>query len=418
MATTRTYQDMLNEYLPNELFAEEFLKRDWYLTNMEKDNGWKGGDIIVPFRGAGASSVKFGGLTDTSDVHESAYVRGKISGYKEIWGTLIFNETDIMQHDGSIKEQSFLKLLPDEIEAFMTYMQMVTSINLLCGPHFATVTDATNAATGIMIVDKIDRFALGQKCDLDDSDSAPATVYVTAIDVNTKAVTLSLSRDGAAADVSAYSVAQVAKFYHDGILVAGVVTNNFTSARSILLSAANGGGTTVHGKTKTAYPILQAVNIDGAAITAANILDSLFDAWSEIKIRAKAANPSKCVMSFKNLGSVIKLIESDKSPFKVSVGQTKVTKYGWTEIDIVGVRGGFTIVGIQEVDDDIIAFLDMTAMTFRTNGFFQKKKGPKGEEFYRIRGPSGYQLVTDICLFGEQEFRKPAACGIIHTVAY
>lgn len=418
MATTRSYQDMLNEYLPNELFAEEFLKRDWYLTNMEKDNNWKGGDIIVPFRGAGASSVKFGGLTDTSDIHESTYVRGKISGYKEIWGSLIFNETDIMQHDGSVKEQSFLRLLPDELEAFMTYMQMVTSINLLCGPHFAKVTDATDAATGVMVVDKVDRFALGQKCDIDDGDSSPTTVYVIAINVNTKQVTFSLTRGGAAANLSAYTVAQAAKFYHDGILVGGAVTNNFTSARSCLLSAANGGSSTIHGQTKTAYPILQAVNIDGTSMTASTILDDLFNAWTEIKIRAKAANPSKAVMSFKNLGSIMKLIESDKSPFKVSVNSTKATLYGWTEIEIVGVRGTFSIVGIQEMDDDIIAFLDMSAMTFRTNGFFQKKKGPKGEEFYRIRSATGYQLVTDVCLFGEQEFRKPATCGIIHTIDY
>jgi hypothetical protein len=423
MATTRSFQDMLNEYLPNDLFKDELIQRDWYLTNVQKDNGWKGGNIVVPFQGAAASSVKFGGLTSQSDIAEYDYVRGSITGYKEVWGSLIFNETDIMQHDGRVNEQSFLRILPDQVEEFMNYMKMAVSINLLCGPHFAKVTDATNAVTGIMVVDKIDRFEIGMKADLDDDNSAPLTVYVTAINVNDSTVTLSATRGGAAADVSAYSVAQNAKFYHDGVLVGGVVTENFISARSALLSSVNGGSTTLHGQTKTAWPALQAVNISGASITATNILDKLFDAWTTMKIKAKAATPDKCVMSFKHLGSVMKAIENGlvsggQSIHRVVAKTPKISKYGWTEIEIVGVKGAFTLVGVQEMDDDIIMFLDMNAMTFRTNGFFMKKKSPEGLEYYRIRSTSGYQLVCDICLFGEQEFRKPATCGVVYGISY
>ena len=36
--TTRTFQSMLNEYLPNRLLKEELIKRDYILTNIEKDN--------------------------------------------------------------------------------------------------------------------------------------------------------------------------------------------------------------------------------------------------------------------------------------------------------------------------------------------------------------------------------------------
>lgn len=423
MATTRSFQDMLNEYLPNDLFADELIKRDWYLNKIQKDNNWKGGDIIVPFRGAQASSLAFGGLTDENDIAEFDYVRGRISGYKEVWGSLIFNETDIMQHDGRVNEQSFLRILPDQIEEFMNYMKMAVSINLMCGPHFAKVTDATNAATGLMVVDKIDRFEIGQKVTLDDSDSAQADYYVTNIVIDTSTVTLSATRGGAAADVSAYSVAQNAKFYHPGVLVGGVATENFISMRSALLSAANGGSATLHGQTKTAWPALQAVNISGSAISATNLLDKLFDAWTTMKIKAKAANPDVCVMSYKHLGSAMKIVENGlvsggASINRYSITPPKVNKYGWTEIEITGVKGGFTIVGVQEMDDDIIAFLDMSAMTFRTNGFFMKKKSPDGVEYYRKRSTSGYKIICDICLFGEQEFRKPATCGIIHSISY
>ena len=55
MATLRTFQDMLNEYLPNRMIQEEYIKRDWVLSNVEVDNGWTGSKIIVPFKGAHAS---------------------------------------------------------------------------------------------------------------------------------------------------------------------------------------------------------------------------------------------------------------------------------------------------------------------------------------------------------------------------
>ena len=425
MSTTRSFQTMLNEYLPNDLFKDELIKRDFYLNEIQKDNNWKGGDIIVPFQGASASSVKFGGLTAQGDISEYNYVRGKISGYKEVWGSLIFNETDITQHDGKINEQSFLRILPDQVEDFMNEMKMQVSINLLCGPHFATVLDATNAATGILVVDKVDRFQIGQKSELISTTQPKIVVYVTAINIDTNEVTFSATRGGLFVDLSVYTVLDISQLFHDGVLdAAGVPTSNFLSARSALLSAVNGGAATLHGQTKLSYPALQAVNISGATVTAANILDKLFDAWSTLKIKAKTANPEKCVMSYKHMGSVMKAIENGlvsgagQSIHRVVAKTPKISKYGWTEIEIVGVKGSFTLVGIQEMDDDIIMFLDMSAMTFRTNGFFQKKKSPEGLEYYRIRATTGYQLVCDICLFGEQEFRKPATCGIIHSINY
>jgi hypothetical protein len=42
MGTTRSFQTMLNEYLPDDLFKEELLKRDWLFNNMERDDKWKG----------------------------------------------------------------------------------------------------------------------------------------------------------------------------------------------------------------------------------------------------------------------------------------------------------------------------------------------------------------------------------------
>lgn len=415
MSTTRTFQDMLNEYLPNKLLKEELLKRDYILSNIEKDDKWKGGKLIVPFKAAGASSVKMGGLTGASDISEDKYVRGSIEDYKEMWGSMIFNHRDLMDHSGKIVEDSFLKILPDTIEDFMEYIKMVASIQMGTGPHFAKVTDATNAATGIMLVDHVDRFVLNQKVTLDDDDSAAASFYVIAIDVNTDAVTFSATRGGAAANLSAYTVAQNAKFYTDG-----AETTAFTSIRSVLLSAANGGSATVHGQSKLAYPFLQAVNVNGASITASNILDKLFDAYTEVRKKAKG-RADRFVMSYKHFGSVLKLIENKTNGaanWQITIEDKKASLYGWDEVVINSVKGKLTIVGIQEWDDDVIALLDMKSMVFRSNGFFQKRKSPEGQEYFEVRNTTGYQYIVDISLFGELEINKPGHCGIIYGISY
>ena len=44
MSTARSFQSMLNEYLPNKLLKEELIKRDYILTNVKKDDNWKGGN--------------------------------------------------------------------------------------------------------------------------------------------------------------------------------------------------------------------------------------------------------------------------------------------------------------------------------------------------------------------------------------
>jgi hypothetical protein len=416
MATTRTFQDMLNEYLPNTLLKEELIMRDYILQNVQKDDGWKGGNLVVPFKGAGASSVKFGGLTDSADIAQSTYVRGNIADYREVWGSLIFNQRDLQEHDGKIPETTFLRLLPDELEDFLDYKKEVVSIQLGSGPHFALATGDGQVA-GTITVNKIDRFMIDQKVILDDDDSAAGTFYVIAIDVNTKTVTLSATRGGAAADISAFTLAQNAKFYHDGVFDAGGNHDTFISMRDVLLSAANGGATTVHGQTKTAYPLLQAVNINGSAITASNILGKMFDAYTEVRERSKG-RATEYLMSLKHYGSVMKQLELQKGSYRV-VEEPKESLYGWMEMKIANVTGQVTkIVGIQEMDDDIIPLVDWRSITFRSNGYFRKRISPDGREYFEVRNSTGYQYIVDVCLFGEMEYKKPGHSAIIHGISY
>lgn len=421
MALTRSFSTMLNEYLPNELFAEEMIQRDWLLQNVEKDMGWLGGDIIVPFVGAGASSMEFGQMAASNDIAEDQFVRGKITGPGiEACGSMIFNAKDLYEHNGSgISEKTFLKILPDRVDSFMQYAKEVVSVALLCGESFSKVVADTTLASGVVSVDHIDRFRLGQKVSLDDDNSSPTLYYVIAINVNagsgtnnTGTVTLSATRGGAAADVSAYTLAQNSKFYHPGQQGA-----SFTAIRTALLSAANGGSTNHHGVAKTLWPILQAVNVDGSSVTATNILDKMLDCYTEVRRRGKG-NANKIVVSYKHLGSVLKLIEVNKGAYKVTATSTKASLYGWTEIELNTVRGSLTIVAVQEMDDDVIYFLDLANMTFRSNGMFQKRKAPDGKEYYEVRNTTGFQYIVDIILTGDLEIRAPGQCGVLFGINY
>lgn len=417
MATDREFNSMLNEYITDELLMEELIKRDYFLQKIAKDEDWKGGDAIVPFRGSQASSIKFGGLTASNDIAQSKYVRGKITAYREVWGSLIFNETDLQQHDGKIPESTFLRILPDEIDEFMDNFKEVVSYQLAAGPHLATVTDSTNAATGIQIVDRIDRFMIRQKLTLDDDNSTQTDVYVIAINVNTNAVTCSLTRDGVAADLSAYTSGQNAKFYYDGVWD-GTNSISFISIKSALLSSANGGASTLHGQTKTAYPYLQAVNVDGSSISAANILDKLFDAYVTVRIKARG-RANTFVMSFKNWGSVMKSQQIEKGQYKV-VGDPTKSEYGWWETTIASTTKGeaLVIAGVQEMPDSEIFILDFNSMQFMSNGGFKKRVSPDGRMYYEVRNTTGFQYIVDTCLFGEMKHKKPSNNGIIYGISY
>lgn len=418
MSTERNFNNMLNEYLTDDLLSEELIKRDYFLQKIAKDEDWKGGDVIVPFRGAQASSIKFGGLTASNDIAQSKTVRGKIQGYREVWGSLILNETDLVQHDGKIPESTFLRILPDEIDDFMDNFKEVVSFQLACGTGMALVTDSTNAATGVFIVDRVDRFILHQKLTLDDANSSPTDVYVIAIDVNTQAVTFSLTRGGGvAANLSAYTSAQSATFYYDGVWD-GTTNISFISIKNAFLSAANGGDTDLHGQTKTAYPYLQAVNVSGSDISATNIVEKLFDKYVTIRTKARG-HATTFVMSYKNWGSCMKSLQIEKGGFVVTAAPKK-SQYGWSEMTIASTKTGETldVAGVLEMPDDLIFVVDWSTMKFLSNGGFRKRVSPDGRMYHELRNTTGYQYIVDMCLYGEMKYTKPGNNGVIYGISY
>lgn len=412
MATNRDFSSMLNQYLPLDLLKNEYMKRDYLMSKCNMDESWKGGDLIVPFEGQHASSVEFGALAASDDISKYDYVRGSVTTQPEVWSSLIFQHRDLIQHDGKIPESTFLRILPGQVDAMMTYMKMVVSVHLLGGPHFAKATADTDLANGVIAVDRVDRFSLSQKVSLDDDNSTATAYYVIGINVNNKTVTLSATRGGAAASITDYTTAQNAKFYHPGAQSAGM-----TSLRSQLLSLANGGSTALFGQTKTAYPFLQCPNISGAAVTATNILDKIFDGYTQRMILGKGGKAPEVVMSFKHFGSVLKLLEVSKGAYNVVPNSRKTNVYGWAEIE-VGAVGNQTLklVGVQECDDDIIYYLDWDSITFYSNGLFKRRRAPDGKEYFESRATTGYSYILDHCLFGDLVCTAPWKNAVLHSI--
>jgi hypothetical protein len=407
---------MLNEYLSIDLMKEELIKRDYLLQKVERDDGWKSGTIPVPFEGQHATSVSFGSLEDAADVSQYKYVRGQLTTYREVWGTLRFEHRDLMEHDGKINEKSFLKILPGQVDDFLEYMKMAMSVNLMDGPHFAKLT-VDGDASGNLEPDRIDRFSIDQKITLLDGDTGAATYYVISIDVNggtlgNGVAVVSATKGGAAADISAFTVAQSAAAYHPG-----ADTESFTSLSNQLLSDANGGSAQLFGQTKTAYPYLQAIQFDGSSISSSNLMETLFDAYTARQLKAKSGKLPEFLMSYKHFGTALKQIESSKGAFNVVPESRKTSQYGWQEIMIGSVSGEILkLVAIQEKADDNIMCLDWDSICLYTNGFIQRRRAPDGLEYHSIRATSGFSYLLDHVMAGDIVVKCPWKNLIIHDI--
>lgn len=415
MATTRSFNSMLNEYLAYELLKDEHNKRNYLMGKVERDNSWKGGALVVPFEGASESSYKMGGLTDVADVSEAVFVRGTVSGQKEIFGTMVFNERDLSEHNtgggDGVSEQSFLKNLPKRLSGFMDGMKEIVSTALLSGSHLCALT-ANGDNTGVVSVDRIERLSIGKKVMIKDGNSSAVAGYISAIDMNASTATLKTDRTYATPlDCTAFTTAQGAKLYIDG---GDTASNNFTDLVDQLLPASAGGSANLFGQSKLAYPYLQAIAIDGSSVSSTNVLDSIFDAWATVIQKGRGTTDKTVLLSYKHLGNVMKKLETGSGAYRHV--ETKVSAYGYTEITVAGARGVLTLAGVQEMRNDVIIFVDWSGIKFHTNGDFHVIKDPEGKMYYVQRSTSGYKYFVDVALRGELVVSAPWKMGIIHSI--
>lgn len=416
MATTATFQTMLNQYLPVDMLKNELIKRDYLLQRVEHDESWRGGALIVPFQSQAASSIEFGQLADQADISNNKFIRGSIAVQPEAWASLQIFHKDLMQHEGGkIPEQTFLKIMPNFVSDMLNRFRMVLSTHLFAtsGAIARVTADGTNA--GVLKVSRVDRFELDQKIVLnDDGTAGQKIVYIIGINVNLQSLVVSNSRGGAAVDVSAYTVAHQAKVFNPGSLTMGM-----TSLGSQLLPASAGGPAQIFGVDKLSSPTTQAIAVDGSDITPSNILTKIFDAYTLRQTLAKSGEIPEAVMSFKHLGNILKQIELTKGAFSVIPSSRKVSVFGWQTIEIGSVNGSvLKLVGIQECPDDIIYMLDWSGITFFSNGLIQRRRAPDGNEYFETRAQSGYAYIVDHVCMGDLVVTNPSKQLVIYNVIY
>jgi len=408
MALTATYSALLKEFMPIEMIYEELAKRNYVLSKIKKNPNWRGGQLDVPFIQNMGSSFAYAAYPTAADIHEFGYQKGYVSAPKEILASLKFNEKDLDQDD---LKGSFLKIMPDQIEMFIDFFKEVISMALLNGPHFAKLT-VNGAADGTVVVDRIERFQIGQHVWIDDDDSPAADGYVQTININTKTITLDTTRAGGVdLNCSAFTTAQNAKIYIQG---ADTAANAFTSMHDVLLSAANGGPANIYNKTKASYPFLQAVNVDGSGVTKTNLLEKVFDGLTAVRQIGKG-NASDVLMSYKHLGTAMKILEVSRD---YTILDKKPSVYGWSEIVVAGVTGQVTLAGIPEMDDSEIYYIDWKGWTLFSNKFIERRKSPSGDEWYEERNTTGYTYILDHKFYGEQVCSNVSANGVLYGISY
>lgn len=411
MATTRSFNNMLLEYVHYDLLKAEHDKRNYLMQKVERDNGWKDGPLPIAFEGGSESSFKLGGLTDEDDIAQATFVKGYAPQQREIWGSMLWHEHDLALHSGtggkdSVSEQSFLKNLPKRLSGFMDAMKELVSTALLAGAHLGKCT-AAGTAGGVLAVDRPERFVIGQKLQV--VGNSTLVCYVVAIDINGNKLTVSATRGGAAVDASSVDLGD--KIYIDG---GETAANRFTDLVEQLLPASAGGSATLFGVNKLSYPFLQPICIDGSSMSSTNVLDVIFDAWQEVIRKGRGTTDKTILMSYKHMGHVMKQLEKNSGAFRHV--ETKVSAYGYTEITIAGAKGVVKLAAVQEMRDDVMIFIDWSAVKFHTNGDFFIHKDPEGKAYHVVRKTTGYYYVTDICLRGELVVHSPWKMGIIHSI--
>lgn len=422
MSTTKsaTFSEMLNEYLVySDILEEAFKSQNWLMTNANMNPNWQGGKLIVPFQQALASSVKMGGLTADTDIDTALYVRGYLSGYKECYASLLFYSRDLFIDHYKISEQNFLKILPDQVEQTMKFMKQVVSIQVLNGPYLDTVGTAFVAATDVMAVAHPERFSIGQKLITSDGTTT-VTGYLTAINKNTGVVTYATTRGGVTAVDLAGLVAANTKVYIDG----GNSTA-FGSLRDMLLPASAGGSDTFVGQTKLLSPFAQSVTYNAggssantgdwnsAVIEYDDILNLVFDAYR--KGLQLGAEPAQVLMSYKNFSACLKTLEKNSGAYKNI--KPVVNFAGYSEIEVGGVVGSVTLVGIREMADDWMPMINKKYLDFHSGRKpFTVLTSPDGLKYYTQRATTGYSYITDIQLAGDFLYRAPWSAVAIWNI--
>jgi hypothetical protein len=402
MGLTATYGSLLKRYLAEGVIENEFTKMSYIWQNCQKDKSYRGGTGEMPLVEAGFSSVQFGSLASASDIAEAQVAMGTFT-MKELFGSILVREADLYKH--ADMEQSYLSIMPERLNEFVKYMQELVSVQVLAGSRLDLAT-ANGDASGNITVSKPHLFRIGMKVTVDDDNSSAVSGYIRAININTGVLTIYDARSGGSVvDLSGYTTAQNAI-----VQVVGQASESFTSLKSYILPAAQGGSASAYGLTKADYTVLQSLEASGSAWTANTILDDLLTAYYTFTDKRGNIFPEIYVGSgiMKNIAKVLATTQR-------ATIMDKKAGYGWNSVNLISAEGEAKIVCLRDMPRDVVYFGDMKKVKFCGAEPF-KKKMYDDKEFFMVRETTGVSMITDIALRGEFTV-NPSQWGAVYAVA-
>ena len=404
-ATNETFNTLLKRYTNFELHMETLKQHNWFINWVPKKQDWNGGTMEIPFEAAQAANFSWGALPADTDIGEDQFLMGTLTNadLKELWSTMKFSNKDLRRH-GDMKK-SYLNIMPKRLDAMTALMSQMVSLTYFTDGAI-DIASANGTSTGIA-VRVPHRFNIGQKIVVDDGDSASATGYITAININTGFLTIKDARTGGSAvDLSAYTTAQAAKIYNPGI------ADVPQSLKSILLPATDGGSTNYFGYEKALFPALQSKAIDGSGFEAASLLDDLYAAYYDVLEQGKGSLDKTMVMPL----SFMKHISSGLENNKRYTAETKSVGFGMREVSVVGPDGMAKFVAIRDCDPNTVYMLDKKGICLAGNSFFKRDADANGNEFYVKRETTGKTNIVDTCFEAALVVQAPSHQGIVHSI--
>lgn len=418
------YNAMLNEHLAFDLLEEEVKKQSYILDNCTIKKDWVSGTIPVPFKAGKGGTIVMGGLASEAEISRTSYVRGELSTMKEAYGSLIVSEKDIMLN-GKISEQSFIKILPDQLEDLRDVYTQSVSTQVLNGGAL-TVVSANGDASGNVSVSHPERLTIGQRLTFKGVGES-ATGYVKTIDVNTGAillVTAPAGSTGCVLNADGGDASQADIDAGDLVYLSNGDSHNFTDVSSMLLpSGIHSAPATLFGQTKASYPFLQTTYKDGdsTCVSAAGLLGELFD--TQGKAQKRGANPKEWILSYTNYLAIKKYIETTAGTSYriIDSGKDTVNYAGTKKIVIGGIDDETTIRAVRDMPDYLTLCWDVKDLEFHCppTGFFHVLETPEGNKYYTVRTAgtgtdAGYKYISDIVLRGEFIHTKPWNTAVIY----
>lgn len=401
------FNDLLKVYNAVDMIEAEIKKRSYYVDKLAMDKTWVGGEIPLPVEAGEASSMGFEGLVASADISNATYLKGKMTTQAEFIASQKFDQRDLERH-GDLKK-SFLKIIPDKVEKFVSRMSERMNIMLLADGAICSLSD-DGVADGTITVDVPTLLTIGEKVVIKSMTEAPVTGYVKSIDKPLKKARIVATRGAVDyIDLSTMLEADQAKVYLPGALTAG-----FTSLKKQLLPLSLGGSDTWFTLNKADASVLQAARYDGSSMSASNFLDKLFEFYMDTLFVGEG-NPTEMVMNLKHFGKIIPKLEGSRR-FAVA---DKSAGYGFRKITLLGPEGGeFTVTGVRDMPTDLIYITDWSKHKFYSDKFIERIKNPDGLEFYteRVAGANGgYVHICDYRLYGDLAV-IPGGNGVIYNV--